>query len=237
MSQTVIVGKHGFLGSALAERFTEVTSWPTKDTKILFHFASPVHPQFDENPDYYMSETINSFLYLLPYCRDHGIYFVYPSSALVYEKDTAFAKCKKIMELMASCYPNTLGLRIFPVYGVGEQRTVISKWCRLMKQGQPPSSVYGDGTQERNFIYIDDVIDQILDLVNQRVTGIRDIASGEKGTSFNDIIKMINKELHTDFKPEYVPGPKNYPKGIFSKNPGRCKVSLKEGIHRICQEI
>ena len=106
-----------------------------------------------------------------------------------------------------------------------------------MKQGKPPSSVYGDGTQKRNFIYIEDVIDQIVSLVEQKATGIRDIGTGEKGVTFNEIIKMINNELNTKFKPQYIPGPKNYPKGIFCKNPGKCKVSLKEGIHRICQEI
>jgi len=231
-----IIGRHGFIGSALAKRFKNVSSYPTKDTKILFHFGSTVHPPFEENPDYHMNEIIKSFLYLLPFCRDNNIYFVYPSSALVYEKDTTFTKCKRIMEMLASCYPNTLGLRIFPVYGPKENRTVISQWCRGMKQGKRPV-VYGDGTQQRDFVYIEDVIDQINDLAKKRVTGIRDIGSNLVMDSFNNIIDIINSELKTNLKPKYVKKPKGYSDGIFCLNSGKCKVSLKEGIHRICQEI
>ena len=145
-----IIGSRGFIGSALKARFTangyEVFSFPTKETKLLFHFGSTVHPPFEENPDYHIQEILSSFMYLLPFCRDNGIRFVYPSSALVYEKNTTFAKCKKIMELYASCYPDTLGVRIFPVYGPGEHRTAISQWCEAMKRGERPV-IYGDGTQ------------------------------------------------------------------------------------------
>src|ERR1043166_3571118 len=120
-----ILGRHGLIGSELAKRFDTVTSFPTPDTDIVFHFASYTHVAFEENPDYHMKEIIESFLFLLPYCRDHDIKFVFASSALVYEKEKdalAFSKCKKILELLASAYPNTLGLRIFPVYGPGESR-------------------------------------------------------------------------------------------------------------------
>jgi nucleoside-diphosphate-sugar epimerase len=72
-----ILGRHGFLGSALTKRFRKVNSYPTKETEILFHFASSVHPPFEENPDYHMNEIINSFLYLLPYCKRNNIFFVY----------------------------------------------------------------------------------------------------------------------------------------------------------------
>jgi nucleoside-diphosphate-sugar epimerase len=237
-----IIGRHGFIGSALAKRFKRVNSYPTKKTKILFHFGSTVHPPFDQNPDYHMSQIITSFLQLLPFCRDNNIFFVYPSSALTYEKDTTFSKCKKILEMLASCYPNTLGLRIFPVYGGQEKRTVIAKWCREMKKGKRPV-VYGDGTQTRSFIHIDDVVDQILKLVKDKKTGIADIGSERVATSFNGIIKIINNYLcrqedkYIDLNPIYAEQPKNYPEGIDCPNPGKTKVSLKEGIKRICQEI
>lgn len=231
MADITIIGKHGFLGSALAERFGEVDSFPTKKTKILFHFGSPVHPPFEQNPDYHMNEIINSFLYLLPFCRDNNIFFVYPSSALVYEKNTTFTKTKKIMELMASCYPNTLGLRIFPVYGPGENRTVISQWCKQMKNTQRPV-VYGDGEQKRDFIYIDDAIDQIMKLVKDQTTGIKDIGSG-KPVSFNEIIKIINGLLDIHLFPVYVKKPFNYSAGIVCKTPMPVKYSIYDGCKRI----
>lgn len=234
-----IIGRHGFLGSALEKRLgkhNEITSYPTKKTRFLLHFGSPVHPPFEENPDYHMTEIIQSFLHLLPYCRDNDIKFIYPSSALVYEKETDFTRCKKIMELLASCYPNTLGLRIFPVYGPGENRTIVSQWCDAMK-GELRPEVYGDGSQWRDFVYIDDAVEQIITLANSKATGIRDIATDFVPTTFNDIIKLINDELGTKLKPKYIKAPKGYSDGIGSKKPGKCSIMIDEGIRRICQKI
>lgn len=232
-----ILGRRGFLGSALEKRLgsENVSSFPTKDTKVLFNFASPVHLPFEKNPDYHINEALSGFMYLLPYCRDHGIKFVYPSSALVYEKDTVFAKFKKALEALASCYSNTLGLRIFPVYGPGENRTVIYQWCRDIKNGQRPV-VYGDGEQKRDFIYIDDVVDSIIYMVEHQIEGIFDIGSG-KPISFNNIIKIINKKLSTNYSPKYVKKPKDYSEGIFCFYPVLTKVGIEEGIGKVLNEI
>lgn len=233
MSKYCIIGKHGLIGSALAKRLGDVSSFPTKETKVLFHFGSTVHPPFEENPDYHMNEIIGSFLHLLPYCRDNNIYFVYPSSALVYEKDTTFTKTKKIMELMASCYPNTLGLRIFPVYGPGENRTVIAQWCKSMKNNERPI-VYGDGTQKRDFVHIDDVVDNIIRLTENKVTGVKDIGNGIP-VEFNSIVKEINKILGKDLQPIYKYAPKDYSPGIVCKDPIPFKRTIEYGLKTVLE--
>lgn len=234
MANYCILGRHGFLGSALEKKLGKenVSSFPTKDTKILFDFASPVHPPFEENPDYHMHEALSSFMYLLPYCRDNGIKFVYPSSALVYEKDTVFAKFKKTLESLASCYPNTLGLRIFPVYGPGEHRTVISQWCKAMKKGERPV-IWGDGTQKRDFIYVDDAVNSIIEYAHLD-NGIADIGNGNP-VSFNLIYQTINNILGTDIQPIFKKFPKEYSLGIKCQNPGLQTVNLKDGITRILE--
>lgn len=238
MNNIVVIGKHGFIGGALTKKLEksgfEVGSYPTKETKLLFHFGSTVHPPFEQNPDYHINQIFQSFLQLLPYCRDNDIYFVYPSSALVYEKDTQFAKTKKIMELMASMYPKTLGLRIFPVYGPGEKRTFIHQACESMKAGKSPV-VYGNGKQERDFIFIDDVVEQILEAVGSKKTGVIDVGAG-KPVSFNEIVKTINKILKTDIKPEYVGTPDGYSKGIVCQKPGRTRVDLYYGCKRVLEQ-
>lgn len=134
---------------------------------------------------------------------------------------------------MASMYPKTLGLRIFPVYGPGENRTVISQWAKQMKAGERPT-VYGDGTQERDFIYIDDVIDQILTLVKDRVVGVRDIGRGQP-VAFNDIIGEINKILGTDIEPIYKDKPFNYSAGIVCKDPMPTHYSIHDGLKTILE--
>ncbi len=235
-----ILGRHGLIGSALAKRVeyypdVGITSFPTPKTDVLFHFASYTHIAFEENPDYHMREIIDSFLTLLPYCRDHGIKFVYASSALVYEKEKeslAFTKCKKALELIASAYPGTLGLRIYPVYGPGETRTAIYQWCQAMKKGESPV-IYGDGEQQRDFVYIDDVVDIALDLVAKDFVGVVDIGGG-KLRSFNDIVKEINNILGTDIPITYRPAPVDYSRAVnLSHGPLQAKTSLHDGLKKV----
>lgn len=236
-----IIGRHGFIGSALAKRLVglghNVISYPTKDTDIVFNFGSPVHGPFEENVDYYMRETIDKHLFLLSFCRDNDIYYVWPSSALVYEpeKDLAFRRCKLAMEDLQFAYTTkTLGLRIFPVYGPGETRTAIYQWCKSASQNQP-IEIYGDGTQERDFIYIDDVIDQILSLIEVRTVGICDIGAGQP-MSFNDIANIV-KTTFKDVEIKYLPAPKDYSKGVVCKNPLPINISMIKGINNIIKSL
>lgn len=238
MSKYCVIGRHGFLGGALAARLGETTSFPQEGTKVIFDFASYTHPQFELNPDYHMKQAFDRFASLLPYCHEHGILYVYPSSALVYEKETQFSRFKKTLESMAQCYKTvSLGLRIFPSYGPGESHTVISKWCREMRAGKSPY-VWGDGTQERDFIYVDDAVDQILSLIESPKWSSRivDIGAG-RPISFNSIVNVINEELGSNLAPKYVPRPASYPEGVVCPNPLPARVSIAEGIRRILKSL
>jgi len=103
-----------------------------------------------------------------------------------------------------------------------------------MKNGIRPV-IWGDGTQTRDFIYIDDVIDNIMELVEKRATGIYEIGTGIN-TSFNEIIKTINKVLGTNIEPIYQDKPSDYIQDTPVK-PVPCKVSLEEGIKNIIQTL
>lgn len=236
----VIIGRHGFLGSALAAKLGGiVSSFPTRDTRVLFYLGGHTHPVFEQNPENEMEAVFHDFIKYLPMCArnaDSGTLFVYASSALVYEKDTQFAKFKRTLEGIASCYEKTrtLCLRIFPVYGPGENHTFISKSCDAMKAGKRPI-VYGDGTQARDFIFIDDVVDQILAAVDDcqwKQSTTADIGTGELKT-FNSIIEMINAQLGTSIEPQYIRAPFGYSQGIACQNPGEVKVSMEEGVKRM----
>jgi nucleoside-diphosphate-sugar epimerase len=234
VNSACVIGRHGFLGGAIAKRLGQVSSFPTPETKVLFHFGSHVHPVFESNPEYLMKQTLDSFTQLLPLCQERGILFVYPSSALVYEKETQFSRFKKTLESLAACYKTrTLGLRIFPAYGPGEDRTVISQWCQMMKNGERPV-VYGDGTQSRDFIFLDDVVDQILLLSELQLwtSRVADVGTGIR-TSFNEIVSQINAALGTSIEPKYVDRPSSYSEGIACVSPLPVKVSIETGIRRI----
>jgi len=233
--ENCIIGHKGFIGSALAKKVGEYTTTPTKDTKTIFYMASVTHPEFESNFDYHLSKVVSDFLYLLPFCRDNNIKFIYPSSALVYEKDTPFVKSKRVLETMASCYPKTLGLRMFPVYGPGETRTAISQWCHDIMKGVKPI-VYGDGTQKRDFIYIDDVVDNIIHMATKEYEGIKDLGAG-KPVEFNQILDIIGKISRKEFNINYIPAPSGYSEGIVCRNPVPTNVSIEDGIKNILNAI
>lgn len=226
MSQYCVIGK-GNIAMHLAKKLGNVQYFPTPVTETIFYMSGPTHLNFEENLEYHLNKTIQDFLWLLPYCKKHNIRFVFCSSALVYEKDTIFCRYKRILEYLASCYPKTLCLRIFPVYGGNERYSIISKWCNEMKNDKQPT-IYGDGTQKRDFIHVEDVVDQIILLESMQTEGVVDIGSG-KPTSFNDIVQIINKVLNKDVKPLYAPAPKDYSKGISCVNPLPVKIDIEHG--------
>lgn len=237
-----ITGRHGFIGSALASKmrgWNEIYSYPRPDLDILFLFGSPSsNIIFDQSPDYCLEETINSFLTAIQYCRDHGIKLIYPSSATVYNKNTQYSRCKMILELIHLYYGgDVLGLRIFAGYGVeetkGDYASIVYQFCKQMIKGERPV-VYGKGMQTRDFVYVDDIVDNIIKNLDK--TGTIDIGTGVS-TSFNDVIQLINEELGTRIKPIYQKKPLAYIEETKCDKPCRCKVSLKDGIHKICQEL
>jgi nucleoside-diphosphate-sugar epimerase len=235
-----ILGSNGFIGSELAKQFPGFSRYPRKDLDILFHFASPSSEVlFNEDIDYCFSETINSFLGIVRFCRDNKIKLIYPSSGTIYNKVTKYARCKACLEEIHQAYGgDILGLRIFAGYGPGEGHkgeyaSVIYQWCKLMKQDKRPL-VYGDGFQTRDFIYIDDIISAIM--ANLGKTGFMDIGSGIN-ISFNKIIKTIRREFGNGVNPEYIQKPESYILETPCKNPVSIKVSVEEGIRRICQIV
>jgi len=177
-------------------------------------------------------------LSVVKFCRDNKIKLIYPSSATVYNKNTSYAHCKAILEEIQMAYGGEiLGLRIFAGYGVGEEHkgeyaSVVHKFIDVMKHGLPPV-VYGDGNQTRDFVYIDDIVDNIVDNLDKR--GIMDVGTGIS-TSFNDLIKLINTELGMKIKPIYKKAPYAYIENTTCNNPIVWKVSLKSGIKRMCYE-
>jgi nucleoside-diphosphate-sugar epimerase len=225
-----VLGERGFIGSALTAKLKtkyEVTHYPSEKCKIIYDFASPTHEGFETNIGYNFSTIINRMSYLMKFCVDNNIKYVYPSSALVYELDRPFKAFKEITEKMQEVFPvNALALRIFPIYGIGETRTAIYQFCRDIKSGK---------RQIRDFIYISDVIDNIIRFSKTK-SGTIDIGPG-KPHALNQVVNIINKIANTNLKPIYVKSPSVYSNGIFCKNPVKCRISLENGIKKVYESL
>ncbi len=139
--------------------------------------------------------------------------FVYATSAAVYGDDPSlpkkessplspqspYALSKVMNELQADMYErifglSTVGLRFFNVYGKGQSgnhpyASVIPRWIERIKN-KLPITIYGDGSQTRDFVHINDVVGAIYSALLSDATGVYNIASGEE-TPLNDLRKII----------------------------------------------
>jgi UDP-glucuronate 4-epimerase len=135
------------------------------------------------NPYAYVDSNIVGFVNLLENCRHHKAgHLVYASSSSVYglnetvpfsEHDTVdhpislYAASKKSNELMAHTYSHlfglpTTGLRFFTVYGPwGRPDMALFLFTKAIFEGKP-IDVFNYGEMERDFTYIDDIVDGII---------------------------------------------------------------------------
>ena len=139
------------------------------------------------NPDSYINSNIVGFLNILEGCRHFNINnLVYASSSSVYgtnrempfsEKDniahpvSLYAATKKSNELMAHTYSHlfqikTTGLRFFTVYGPwGRPDMALFKFTKAILE-QKPMDVYNFGKMERDFTFIDDIVQGIINVID-----------------------------------------------------------------------
>lgn len=144
-----------------------------------------------ENPEAYVDSNIVGFLNILECCRNYGVkHLVYASSSSVYglNKEVPFkvdqavdnpislyAATKKSNELMAYTYSHlfgfrTTGLRFFTVYGPwGRPDMAMFLFTKSIVDGKP-IQIFNSGDLERDFTYIDDIVNGMLPIVEDRYT-------------------------------------------------------------------
>ena len=130
-----------------------------------------------QNPWVYVATNTTGALNLLELCRQHGIrkYVLASTSSLYANSERPFredmptdrplspyASSKKGAETMCYTYHHLYGLditvlRYFTVYGpAGRPDMSIFRFIRWIAEGEP-IQVFGDGLQERDFTYVDDI--------------------------------------------------------------------------------
>ncbi len=138
------------------------------------------------NPHSYVDTNLVGFVNILEGCRHNGVkHLVYASSSSVYGANTnmpfsvhdnvdhpvsLYAASKKANELMAHAYSHlyglpTTGLRFFTVYGPwGRPDMALFLFTRAMLAGQP-IKVFNHGDMERDFTYIDDIVEGVVRVI------------------------------------------------------------------------
>jgi UDP-glucose 4-epimerase len=91
----------------------------------------------------------------------------------------------------------TVALRFGNVYGPGSahKQSVVAKFIRHAFAGEA-IPIYGDGTQVRDFIYVDDLVDAIHRAIEcDGIAGELFQIATSKGTSVLEIAQMLNKVI------------------------------------------
>lgn len=168
----------------LADRHGMEVLFHERSFDRVIHLAAQAGVRYSlQNPHAYADSNLIGFVNVLECCRHSKIeHLVYASSSSVYGANrtvpfsvadnvdhpvSLYAATKKANELMAHSYSHlydlpTTGLRFFTVYGPwGRPDMAYFKFVNAIASGQP-IQVYNHGKMQRDFTYIDDVVEGIV---------------------------------------------------------------------------
>ncbi|MCC6173788.1 MAG: SDR family oxidoreductase [Chloroflexi bacterium] len=138
----------------------------------------------------------------------------------------------------------TVSLRYFNVFGpyqdpLSEYAAVIPKFIALMAAGERPV-VHGDGTQSRDFTFIDNVVQANLKAAETPGVGgqVFNVACGQR-YSLLDLIRLLNGIMRTSIEPAFgKPRPGDVKHSLADVDKARHllgyepRVSFEEGLER-----
>ncbi len=199
---------------------------------IVCHLAAQAGVRYSiENPDAYIQSNIVGFTNILECCRNFNIkHLVYASSSSVYgmnskipfeETDrvdspvSLYAATKKSNELMAYTYTHlygfpTTGLRFFTVYGPWGRPDMSPMLFAEAILGGKPIKVFNNGDMERDFTYIDDIVEGIVRIVEKPVSDFRSKCEvynigNNASVKLADFISVIEKNIGKEAQKEMLP--------------------------------
>jgi UDP-glucose 4-epimerase len=98
-------------------------------------------------------------------------------------------------------------LRLGNVYGPRQdpagEAGVIAIFCGRILQDQP-LTVFGDGTQTRDYVYVGDVVDAFLAAADGDRAGVWNIGTGAESTVL-DLIDLLGRAADRRIEPEFAP--------------------------------
>lgn len=179
------------------------------------------------NPEHDFEVNARGTLNVLLAARDAGVSHVVLASTggalfgaetapthegLVPEPLSPYGASKLAMEAYAHAFAGSFGirtsaLRFSNVYGPHSRLkgSAVALFFRQILARQP-ITIYGDGSQARDFVYVEDLCDGILQVLESSATGTFHLGSG-KPTSIATLLETIRKVVGPDwpFEVRYAP--------------------------------
>lgn len=185
--------RFGFVKADLADRAAMARVFAQTHFDRVVHLGAQAGVRYSlEKPLEYIHSNLVGFAHVLEGCRGQKTpHLLYASSSSVYGANekmpwaaednvdhpvSLYAATKKSNELMAHSYAHLYGLpctglRFFTVYGPwGRPDMAYYKFAQAMVAGRP-IEVYNEGRMQRDFTYIDDVVDAMVRLLDKPPAG------------------------------------------------------------------
>jgi len=205
---------------AAAVRGVVAEAAPALADGAIVHLAARagVRPSLAE-PRLYLETNVTGTLNLVEAAREFGVRrFVFASSSSVYGERSAaagpfredqdvskpispYASTKVMGESLLHTYSHLHGLRVlalrfFTVYGPAQRPDLaIHKFTRLIDRGEPVP-LFGDGSTQRDYTYIDDIVQGVLAALAYDETRFEIFNLGESRTvALSRLIELIEQAL------------------------------------------
>ncbi len=201
-----------------------------KDIKTVVHLAADTRVLDSiENPSFNFDVNVAGTMTILEAMRKSGVTNIVNASTggaiigdatppvnedMPARPSSPYGAAKLAVEGYCSAYATSYGfkstsLRFSNVYGPRSYHkgSVVAQFFRQIHRGET-LTVYGDGTQTRDYVFVEDLVDGIIRAMTSGVTGVYQLGTGF-GTSLNDLITLMKevvgeeKEVnlrHADFR-------------------------------------
>ncbi len=223
-----------FVKTDISERYATEKLFQSYQFDRVFHLAAQAGVRYSlTNPYAYLESNLSGFLNILEGCRHSAVkHFIFASSSSVYganskmpflETDNTdqplslYGATKKANEVMAHSYAHLYqlpctGLRFFTVYGPwGRPDMAIYLFTQAIL-AEKPIQIFNHGKMERDFTYIDDIIEGMLRISTVIPTADSSCApyriyniGNSQPILIARVIEILEKELEKKAKKIYLP--------------------------------
>lgn len=150
--------------------------------------------------------------------------------------------CEKYLSLFNNLTGmSSVSLRVSNLYGPGQPFKdgfgVIPTFLHRLKNSLP-ITIFGDGKNIRDFLYIDDAVDAFVQAVTANVEGALNISSGI-GVSVLDVIRLLEQETGLRGELSFSPARESDPRAVILDNKRACasldwqpKTSFADGLSK-----
>ncbi|MBM3309822.1 MAG: NAD-dependent epimerase/dehydratase family protein [Candidatus Altiarchaeales archaeon] len=187
------------------------------DIRRVIHLGAQAGVRYSiENPLLYLDVNVSGTLNLLEASRKNNVkHFIFGSSSSVYglnkkvpfsEEDkvdkpiSPYAASKAAGELYCHAFShlygiNTTCLRFFTVYGPrGRPDMAPYKFTKLISEGRP-IEMYGDGSSKRDYTYITDIVDGIVEASKKEFKYEIINLGDSRAVELNYLISLVEREV------------------------------------------